>query len=38
MDKEVVGKIVNIWNGCAKELCSKNDKFGIVFPKGANSD
>lgn len=38
MDKETVGKIVNIWNGCGKELCSRADKFGINFPKGANTD
>lgn len=34
-NKEVVGKIVNTYNDCVKEVCSRADRFGIEFPNNA---
>lgn len=35
INQNVVGDIKNVYNGCYKELCTKEDKFTISFPANA---
>lgn len=35
---KAVGRIVNIFNGCALELFSKQDRFGLELPKSLPTD
>jgi NADPH:quinone reductase-like Zn-dependent oxidoreductase len=35
VSRNKVGEIVNVYNGCFKEACTKEDKFVVRFPPSA---